>query len=63
MTTGNTHAFILKDDSGQKGKKKNAESFFQPRRSCVQPRRIQLSREADQIVDVVQLRFSASGGS
>ena len=22
MTTGNSHAFILKDDSGQKGKKK-----------------------------------------
>ena len=62
MTTGNTHAFILKDDWSER-EKKNAESFFQPRRSCVQPHRIQLSREAIQIVDVVQIRFPASGGS
>ena len=28
MTTGNTHAFILKDDSGQKGKKKMQNHCF-----------------------------------
>ena len=40
--------------------KKNAESFLQPRRSFVQPCRIQLPREADQIMELVQPGFSAS---